>query len=327
MKTTVKPLILTVTMGVSALALSACSGSYGPPMAKNTVKTNHLNHPYKAKSGHYARQPVAHQGRYATKTPYSGRKNKKKSGLFSRLSGPAYDGLGNRIMGQKKLAYQTPPPPAGVGQFQRWIDYEPQYLLYPGDQLDIVVSSAPELSRTLTIGPDGRIVMPHVTPIMAAGRSFAQVERDLSAELASVLRDPTIAVTPRAYGPEQIYVGGEVGQQGTYTLPGPVGVLEAVIMAGGLRPSAKTGHVAVLRRAPNGGMMMRVVDLKNGMRNIREYNDNMQLRRGDIIFVPRTQIAEIGNWMQAFRSALPVDFNLSYQFGSNGGNGTTVISP
>jgi len=106
-----------------------------------------------------------------------------------------------------------------------------------------------------------------------------------------------------------------------------VGVLEAVLMAGGLRPTAKTGHVAVLRRAPNGGMMMRAVNLSNGLRNIREYNDNMQLRRGDIVFVPRSQIAEVGVWVSNFRNTLPVDFNLSYQFGNNGGNGTTVISP
>ena len=207
------------------------------------------------------------------------------------------------------------------------MDYEPQYRLYPGDQLDIVVASAPEMSRTLTIGPDGRIVMPHIKPVMAAGRNFEHVQSELSASLSTVLRDPTIAVTPRAYGPQQIYVGGEVGQQGTYTLPGPVGVLEAVLMAGGLRPTAKTGQVAVLRRSPNGGMMMRAVNLSNGLRNIREYNDNMQLRRGDIIFVPRSQIAEVGVWMSNFRAALPVDFNLSYQFGNNGGNGTTVISP
>ena len=97
-------------------------------------------------------------------------------------------------------------------------------------------------------------------------------------------------------------------------------------MAGGMRPTARTSQVAVLRRAPNGGMMMRAVNIKNGMRNIREYNDNMQLRRGDIVFVPRSSIAEVGVWMQNFRNALPVDFNLSYQFGNNGG-GTTVISP
>ena len=196
----------------------------------------------------------------------------------------------------------------------------------PGDQLDIVVSSAPELSRTLTVGPDGRVVMPMSRPIMAAGRSFVQVQNELMGELGKQLRDPRIAVTPRAYAPEQIYVGGQVGQPGTYTIPSRIGALEAILMAGGMRPTAQGRQVAVLRRAPNGGMMMRTVNIRNGLLNIREYNDNMQLRRGDIIFVPQSNIAEIGTFMQNFRNALPVDFNLSYQFGNNNG-GTTVVSP
>jgi polysaccharide export outer membrane protein len=231
-----------------------------------------------------------------------------------------------RLRDQRHIAYQMPAPHPGMGMFQQWINYEPEYTLHPGDQLDIVVSSAPELSRTLTVGPDGRVVMPMSKPIMAAGRTFTQVQNELSAELAKQLRDPTIAVTPRAYSPEQIYVGGQVGQPGTYTMPGRIGALEALMMAGGMRPTARARQVAVLRRAPNGGMMMRTVNIRNGLLNIREYDDNMQLRRGDIIFVPQSNIAEIGTWMQNFRNALPVDFNVSYQFGANNG-GTTVVSP
>jgi polysaccharide export outer membrane protein len=210
--------------------------------------------------------------------------------------------------------------------FQQWVEFEPDYLIQPDDQLDIVVSSAPELSRTLTVGPDGRIVMPMSQPIMAAGRSFVQVQALLKAELSKQLRDPTVAVTPRAYAPQQIFVGGEVGQPGTYTIPGRIGALEAIFMAGGMRPTARTTQVAVLRRAPNGGMMMRSVDIRGGLKDIRGYSDNMQLKRGDIIYVPQSTLAEVGTFMQNFRNALPVDFNLSYQFGAQNG-GTTVVSP
>lgn len=234
-----------------------------------------------------------------------------------------YKNFFHKLRDQKHIAYQTPPPP---GMFQQWVNYEPEYELTAGDQLDIVVSSAPELSRTLTVGPDGRVVMPMTRPIMAAGRTFLQVQHELMAELGKQLRDPTIAVTPRAYAPEQIYVGGQVGQPGTYTLPGRIGALEGILMAGGLRPTAKSRSIAVLRRAPNGGMMMRSVNIRGGLLNIREYNDNIQLRRGDIIFVPQSTIGEIGTFMENFRRTFPVDFNLSYQFGSNDG-GTTVVSP
>lgn len=297
-------------LGLSALLITGCTG----PKHQNPYgKTNH----FQAKSiNHTAYNP--YQGRYGQGHKSAKRKYKKAK---------KYDGWKNRLRGRKILAYQTPPPPPGMGAFQRWVDYEPQYTLYPGDQVDIVVSSAPELSRTLTVGPDGRVVMPMTQPVMAAGRTFDQVRQELSAHLGKQLRDPRIAISPRAYAPQQIFVGGEVGQQGTYALSGPVGALEAIIMAGGMRPTAKTSQVAVLRRAPNGGMMMRAVNIKNGMRNIRENNDNMQLRRGDIVFVPRSGIAEVGVWMQNFRSALPVDFNLSYQFGAGNDGGTTVISP
>ena len=234
-----------------------------------------------------------------------------------------YKNIWHKLRDQKHISYQTPPPP---GMFQQWVDWEPEYTLVAGDQLDIVVSSAPELSRTLTVGPDGRVVMPMSRPIMAAGRTFSQVQNELMGELSKQLRDPTLAVTPRAYAPEQVYVGGQVGQPGTYTIPGRIGALEAILMAGGLRTTAKSRDVAVLRRAPNGGMMMRSVNIRGGILNIREYNDNIQLKRGDIIYVPTTTLAEVGNFMQSFRATLPVDFNLSYQFGQNGG-GTTVVSP
>ena len=265
--------------------------------------------------------PVANQ---APAVKQSARYNAPNSRYIKNDKPKKYNGIMARLRDDRHLAYQT--PVATPPMFQQWVEWEPEYTLHPGDQLDIVVSSAPELSRTLTVGPDGRIVMPMSQPIMAAGRTFTQVQGELSAELAKQLRDPTLAVTPRAYSPEQIFVGGQVGQPGTYTLPGRVGALEAILMAGGMRPTARARSVAVLRRAPNGGMMIRTVNIRNGILNIREYDDNLQLRRGDIVFVPQTNIAEIGAWVQSFRATLPVDFNLSYQFGQNGG-GTTVVTP
>lgn len=275
----------------------------------------------------------AAQSRYGNSTSqgqYHGshHSNPAPTGRYGQLPPKKYGGLMARLRGEKHPAYQIPAQPAPIGSmFQQWREWEPEYRIQPEDQLDIVVSSAPELSRTLTVGPDGRIVMPMSQPVMAAGRSFVQVQHLLRAELSKQLRDPTVAVTPRAYAPQQIFVGGEVGTPGTYTIPGQIGALEAVLMAGGMRPTARTSQVAVLRRAPNGGMMMRTVNIKNGLSNIREYNDNMQLRRGDIIYVPQSTIGEVGTFMQNFRNALPVGVNLSYQFGNNGNNGTTVISP
>lgn len=348
MKIRIQNRIMTGIMGVSALILA----SQSPALAQSPYgQTNHLHPQMPVYFGAPSQMGPVRQAPppvfYAP--PSTGRHSHMNQARprFAFPSGPRhpyqaqprkkYDGLMARLKGQKTLASQVPaPPPPPSAVFQQWQNYEPQYTFYPGDQLDIVVTSAPELSRTLTIAPDGRISMPMVKPIMAAGHTLEYVQRAIEVQLATQLRNPSIAVTPRAFAPAQVYVGGAVGAPGTYTLPGPVGVLETVIMAGGMRPTAKTSQVAVLRRAPNGGMMMRPVNIRNGLNNIREYDDNMQLKRGDIVFVPQTTLAEVGNFMQSLRNAIPIDFNVSYNIGNNGGgtdpsilnNGTTTtITP
>lgn len=307
-------------LGVSALLLGGCSAQNGP---NHSRKTNHFagkNMPAKA---YYAPQTLRHPGQNRPMAHQPMVNDPRFQQKNRQMKRPKKPGLFAGLLGKDKHRNS----PMMYPQFQRWVETEPVYNLYPGDQIDIVVSSAPELSRTLTVGPDGRIVMPMSGPIMAAGKTLDQVQHELKAQLSKQLRDPTLAITPRAYGPQQIYVGGEVGQQGTYTLPGPIGAIEAIFMAGGLSNSAKTKRVAVLRRAPNGGMMMRTVNIGHGLSHMAHYNDVIQLRRGDIIFVPKTRIAEIGIFVQSIRAALPVDFNLSYQLGTNGNGATTVISP
>jgi len=303
-------------LGVSALVFGGCQAQN---RANHPHKTNHFRTAKPVPKGYY--QPPQLRPRSQMRPPNVNNRYSRKQMKQRKRRGDKVSWV-DRINGNVPLRQGHMMMP----QFQQWVEYEPVYTLYPGDQIDIVVSSAPELSRTLTVGPDGRILMPMSEPIMAAGKNMIQVQHELKAQLAKQLRDPTVAVTPRAYGPQQIYVGGEVGQAGTYTLPGPIGAFEALLMAGGMRDSAKTNQIAVLRRAPNGGMMMRTVNIGHGLDRLGHYNDVIQLRRGDIIFVPKTRLAEIGLFVQSIRGVLPVDFNLSYQFGSNNG-GTTVVQP
>nr|WP_070960967.1 polysaccharide biosynthesis/export family protein [Hyphomonas sp. Mor2] len=68
------------------------------------------------------------------------------------------------------------------------------YLLAPGDQLEIIVHTAPELSRTVTIAPDGEIRIPYSGPIAASGKSLETVQQRLREALASELRNPDIDV-------------------------------------------------------------------------------------------------------------------------------------
>jgi protein involved in polysaccharide export with SLBB domain len=289
-------------LGVLAVSLAGLAGCSANSGMHPYQKTNHL----RAQNANVVNY---NNSRYAQTRGPNTRKLRAPKSNANRYGQSRYGGKNDQT-------HQVPPP-GRDDQFQRWVDYEPQYKLYPGDQIDMVVQSAPELSRTLTIAPDGRISIPMGGTVMAAGRTIPWLEQSIRAELAKQLVDPTTAITSRAFAAQNIYVGGQVSQQGTYALSGPIGSLEAIIMAGGFLPSAKTRKVAILRRAPNGGLMMRVINHKRGLGNVRSYADNMQLRRGDIIFVPRNSLSEVGVFVQQIRAALPVDIGLSYNLGNS----------
>jgi protein involved in polysaccharide export with SLBB domain len=197
--------------------------------------------------------------------------------------------------------------------YASWTDEEPDYRLYPGDEIEIVTPSAPELTRTLKVGPDGRVAMPLIAPVMAADRSTPELEQTLSEAYATRLVRPAVEVTLKQAAPLKVFVGGEVNQSGVYEMPGDIDALQAVIMAGGFKTSGKRNQVVILRRTGQGGAMMRTVDLSRAAKGSAgsAAMDRAPLRRFDIVYVPRTAAAEVGAFMQQIRDALPLSFSYS----------------
>ena len=191
--------------------------------------------------------------------------------------------------------------------FADWTELEPEYVLYPGDEIEIATPTAVELTRTQKIGPDGRISLPLVGQIMAADRTIAEVEADAAAAYASQLRRPIVEVTLKTAGPIRVWVGGEVRTPGMIEMNGDLDAYQAVIQAGDFLPTARQHEVALIRRGPGGVRMMRAVDLRPRRGEV------VALRRGDIIFVPRSNLGEVANFVSLFRNALPIGF--SYAIG------------
>ncbi|XBQ15675.1 MAG: polysaccharide biosynthesis/export family protein [Oceanicaulis sp.] len=206
------------------------------------------------------------------------------------------------------------PPRRGFepSRFQPWSESAPAYRLYPGDTIEVTVHTAPELSGVREIGPDGRVNLPLVGGVAVTGLSAPEAARAIASRYSSVLRDPIVEVRPESFGSQTIIVGGEVGTPGPIELPNArTGVLEAVMLAGGPTPRSRRREVAVLRRAENGGVMLRTVDLAAALdgRNA----DLVPLARHDIVFVPRSTIAEINDFLDQYvRGILPVDAAFSY---------------
>jgi polysaccharide export outer membrane protein len=202
---------------------------------------------------------------------------------------------------------ETPTETTGVV----YADTTPPYRFYPGDEIEVTVFSAPELTRTVTVGPDGRIALPLVGAVRAADLTAAELHDALASAYAAHLRMPELTVTPRSYGSRQVFVGGEVARPGIYEMPAQIDAFQAVALAGGFLPSARRGDVLVLSRV-SGESRVTEVDLSpRAMR--RGFPDAQPLQRYDVVYVPRSRISQVNLFMQQYvRDALPVQFSFYY---------------
>ncbi len=216
------------------------------------------------------------------------------------------------VMAASPLAARAAQPFVNI-PYATWDDDEPSYRLYPGDEMDLVVPSAPELNKTVTVQPDGRVNLPLIGPQMAADRTADELEAQLSEAYASQLLRPEVTVTFRAQ-PLKVFVGGEVGKPGVYDMPGDIDARRAVIEAGGFLYTAKRSEVIVIRRGRGGVAMMRTVDLSKPFKDAA-HADLVPLRRFDVVYVPQTGLASFATIMQQIRASLP--FNFSYAAGSS----------
>jgi len=214
---------------------------------------------------------------------------------------------------------QVTSPDFPQSQWQSYAGTDASYILWTGDTLDVDVATAPELSRqALLIGPDGRISMPLVGPIQAAGRSADQVRNSLMTALESQLRDPRLTVSATAFGSQRVFVGGQVTTPGIIDLPGQIGPLQAIIMAGGFTPEANAKQVLLMRRIPGGEVKSALFNIKGGLLDPAAANWG-PLQRFDVVYVSPTWIAKENLFVQQYiRNALPVDFGLVFDLASAG---------
>jgi protein involved in polysaccharide export with SLBB domain len=198
------------------------------------------------------------------------------------------------------------------GQFQRWDETDPPFRIHPGDEVEVTLHSAAELSRTVQVGPDGRVNLPMIGAVMVSDRTVPEATAEITDRYSSVLVDPVVELLPASFGAQRIIVGGEVANPGLVELPGPrIGALEAVMLAGGFQPTARRNEVVVLRRANDGGVMLRTVDLHAPL--IGRGQDPIPLVRHDMVFVPRSTIAEVNLWVNQYvRGILPLDAGFNY---------------
>lgn len=209
--------------------------------------------------------------------------------------------------------YQVGPATERTPQgFLPWQPTVADYTLRPGDQIEVKLTFNPELSDRVLIGPDGRFAMPLIGRVEAEGKTTDQLAAELKGRFGKELRDPDVAVVGREYVSQRVLIGGEVRNPGIQVLPGRVGVLEGIMLAGGFRETAELTQVALIRRTPDHKPMLRIVDLKAILTGA-ENGQDVPMLPFDVVYVPRSSIAELDLWIEQYiTKVLPFDRTFNY---------------
>lgn len=158
------------------------------------------------------------------------------------------------------------------------------YVLQPGDVVNVSVWREPDLERTLLVRPDGGISFPLAGDMMAAGQTIAQLTEAIAAKLVQFIPSPVVTVTLQENLGNRIYVTGRVTKPGVYLINQDVDVLQALAIAGGLTPFADRDDIKILRRE-NGVERAIPFNYKQVQRGER-LEQNIILKPGDTVLVP-----------------------------------------
>ena len=163
------------------------------------------------------------------------------------------------------------------------------YIIGPGDSLEMFVWGNPEISRSVTVRPDGKISFPLVEEMPASGKTSYQLAREIEKELAKYIRDPLVTIIlGGGLGPysEQIRVIGQAAKPQAVTYKENMSLLDLMIQVGGLGQYA-AGNRGIIIRKVNGVQQefrVRIEDLIDG----GDISANVNVLPGDILIIPES---------------------------------------
>jgi len=172
-------------------------------------------------------------------------------------------------------AASAPAPAAGVA-------VGPEYKIGIDDVLDIAVWNNTTVSRTVPVRPDGKITLPLINEVQAAGLTPTQLRAAIMAKLVEYMPTPELSVIVREVHSNKISVLGEVRKAGRYEITQRATVLDAVALAGGFNDWARRTKLVIMRQDASGTKRIPV----NYNRIVAEEDENVLLQPGDIVVVP-----------------------------------------
>ncbi|HEX5473170.1 MAG TPA: polysaccharide biosynthesis/export family protein [Vicinamibacterales bacterium] len=158
------------------------------------------------------------------------------------------------------------------------------YVIGPDDVLGIVFWRDKDLSADVTVRPDGKITLPLLKEIQAAGLTPAELHDAVIREAKRYVENPNASVIVRQINSRKVYITGEVAKPGAYALNAPMTVMQVIALAGGLQEFAKSKDIIVLRT--EAGRTVSYPFSYDDVIKHRRFEQNIVLRPGDTVVVP-----------------------------------------
>jgi polysaccharide export outer membrane protein len=171
----------------------------------------------------------------------------------------------------------------------------PRYQISRDDVLSLTFPLVPEFNQKVTVQPDGYIILQNVGSVFILGMTVPEVVETLKKTYAKVLHDPMIDVDLVDFQKPYFMVSGQVGKPGQYELRHDTTVSEAIAIAGGFLPTAKT-QVFVYHRINSGWFEVKKLSLKD-LLNGKNINEDIQMQPGDMVFVPEKFITNFKKYV------------------------------
>ena len=159
-----------------------------------------------------------------------------------------------------------------------------EYIIGSGDVLDIASWRDDALARQVVVLSDGKISFPLVGEVVAAGKTIAQLKKDIADKLADYVPDAVISIEVKQSNSMVIYVTGKVTNPNRFPINANVTVLQALSTAGGLNPFAERNKIKIFRQ--EGGKTKVFLFKYDEVLDAKNLDQNITLKRGDVIVVP-----------------------------------------
>ncbi len=171
----------------------------------------------------------------------------------------------------------------------------PRYKVQRDDVLSISFPLSLELNQTVTIQPDGYINLQGAGSVYIQGMSVPEVADAVKKAYSGTLHDPIVDIDLTDFQKPFFIVTGQVGKPGQYDLRSDITVSEAIAIAGGFTPQAKT-QVFLYHRVSDGWVEVRKLSLKDILHG-KNVNEDSQMQSGDMIFVPEKFITNFRKYV------------------------------